>query len=264
MKLSLVLTVNNRPPDVSRQVAESLWLPGNRPDELVVVLDRAPQDTMRAAIKEYERCADSVVFTTIEGAPGWLGPARAWNRGFAVATGDLFYCISSEVVQEAGNVERARHLAADGNTVVFGACRNSVPRDLVVGAEPGLLVSSRMPRPLGFIVCMPAAKVREIGGFDEAFMGSPEHPGYWFDDDDFFLRLWRTGVRFMFDDSIRGIHLDHERPDLATPAGQEGIRRNAALMVRKHGTQHPWPGLQKRVWGRTGQLVWEHVETAGA
>ena len=268
MKLSLILTVNNRPPAVSRQVADSFRLPGNDVDEVVVVLDRPTGEARRGAEDAYRALADeeprgplmahNVKFVEVDGPPGWLGPARAWNRGFAAATGDLFYCISSEVVQAAGNVARARELAKDGQTVVFGKCVNSVPRDLVVGAEPGLLVSSTMPRPLGFIAAMPAAKVREIGGFDEAFMGSPDAPGYWFDDDDFYYRLWQTGARFMFDDSINGVHLDHERPDLATPRGQAGIARNAALMMRKHGTQHPLATLKKRVWGRVGQLVWEH------
>jgi len=252
-KVSVILTVNNRPPEVSRQVADSFRLPGNQPDEMVVVFDRPTPEAHAGAADFYFPLNFPVSSKFIDGEPGWRGPAKAWNVGFAAATGDLFYCISSEVVQAAGNVERARELAKDGNTVIFGKCRNSVPRDLVVGAEPGLLVSSTMPRPLGFIACMPAARVREIGGFDEEFMG-----GYWFDDDDFFLRLWKTGVRFLFDDSISGVHLDHERPDLQTARGQAGIARNAALMMRKHGTQHPWPELKKRVWGRTGQLVWDH------
>ena len=264
MTLSLVLTVNNRPPEVSRQVAQALSLPGNTPDQLVVVLDRVPADLASATIKIYNAgLAPDTIFTMVEGEPGWLGPARAWNQGFAQATGDTLMCISSEVVLAEGTIDRMRELVdtdtdTDADTVVFGACHNSVSRNLVVGADPGLLVSSKMPRPLGFIVAMPAAKVREIGGFDESFMGDRMQPGYWYDDDDFFLRLWHTGARFVFDDAAHGIHLDHDRPDLDTPAGRRGIERNRLLMVSKHNSAHPWATLQKSVYGRAGQLTWEH------
>lgn len=252
MKLSLILTVNNRPPEVSRQVAAALKLPGNRPDELVVVLDRAPDELGRETIKIYQGLATEVIFTTIEGEPGWRGPARAWNAGFKAASGDTLMCISSEVVLDEGCIDRLRE-QVDSNTAIFGACHNSVDKNMVIGADPGLLVSTKMPRPLGFIVAMPAARVEEIGGFDEDFMG-----GFWYDDDDFFLRLWNTGVRFVFDDAVHGVHLDHDRPDLATPAGRRGIERNRLLMISKHNSAHPWSTLQKRVYGRRGQLVWEH------
>ena len=162
-------------------------------------------------------------------------------------------CISSEVVLDANAVLIMRKLA-DEKTAVFGACHNSVPRDLVVGAEPGLLVSSRMARPLGFICCLPAAKVRAIGGFDEDFMR-----GYWYDDDDFFKRLWDAGVDFLFDDAVHGVHLDHPRADLETPAGHEKIAANAALMARKHGSNHVWGALPRlESQPAAGQLLWEH------
>jgi len=254
MTLSLVLTINNRSPEVSEQVADSLALPGNAPDELVVVLDRPTAEARRGAAEAYGKLDIPTKYVYIPGEPGWLGPARAWNAGFKAATGDLIYCISSEVVQDAHNVEKARAICQNGDTVVFGACHNSEPTNLVVGAEPGLLVSSKMPRPLGFIVCMPKKQIDDIGGFDEEFMR-----GFWYDDDDFFLRMWQTGVRFVFSDDIHGIHLDHSRPDLDTVAGQEGIRRNQTHMYEKHGKFYRWNDLLRQETRSEGKLVWEHV-----
>ncbi len=266
MTVSIILTVNNRSPEVCKQVAESLALPGNEADELIVVLDRPDLATLKAACEAYGDTNHTVRFVEITGEPGWLCPAKAWNAGFNAASSDLLYCISSEVVQEAGNVKKATDLcgkwvggAPDNrvvnyNTAVFGACHNSTAENLVVGAEPGLLASSKMPRPLGFIVCMPSWAVKKIEGFDEEFM-----KGFWFDDDDFFLRMWGAGVNFLFDDSIHGVHLHHERPGLATPEGQAGIERNRATMLKKHGTIHPWPTLPKVVTQRDGQTKWEHV-----
>ena len=264
MTVSIVLTVNNRSPEVSRQVAESLALPGNEADEVIVVLDRPTKDAKEGAQSVYtphgtlDPCSPyfhshSVTFVGIDGPPGWKCPAKAWNAGFKAATSDLLYCISSEVVQEAGNVKKAVELAKDHNTAVFGACHNSTPTKLVVGAEPGLLASSKMPRPLGFIVCMPRKAVMDIGGFDEEFM-----KGFWYDDDDLFIRLWHAGLSFLFDDSIHGTHLDHGRPGLETKEGAAGIARNGAYMAKKHGTLYPWHELPKILYRREGQTKWEH------
>ena len=255
MKLSIILTVNNRTPEVSRLVAESLKLPGNEVNDIIVVMDRPTLEAEKGAIAAYgdRNLRLPVRFIYVKGSTGWKGPARAWNAGFKAATGDLFYCISSEVVQEAHNVEKARVLCADNNTVVFGACHNSIPENLVVGAEPGELVSSNMPRPLGFIVCMPKENVELVGGFDEKFM-----QGYWFDDDDFFLEMWHTGVDFVFDDGIHGTHLHHARPVLSTEEGKAGILRNRAYMLKKHGTIHPWADLIRVESRQEGRLRWGH------
>jgi len=255
MTLSLCLTVNNRPEGVSRQVAASLRLPGNQPDELILVLDRPTEDARDAAIAAYKDFDFPVRTIHIPGKPGWLCPARAWNHAFAAVTSDLIYCISSEVVQDAGNIEKAREICKDGKTVVFGACENSKPTSLVVGAEKGELASSILQRPLGFIACMPTNNVMSIGGCDEAFMD-----GLWFEDDDFYLRLWWTGVNFVFDDGIHGIHLDHPRPDLETPAGLAKTRQNAAIMKSKHGLEHVWNQLPRITECYEKRTIWKHPE----
>lgn len=255
MNISLILTVNNRPPEVSEQVARSFMLHGNQPDEIVIVLDR-PTYEARDGAEHYQLLEPEVPVRTIEvsGKPGWKGPARAWNHGFEIAKGDIFYCISSEVVQDPANMERVRMLAhAYQNTVLFGACYNSVPTNLVVGAEPGLLVSTKMPRPLGFLCAIPAKDVKAINGFDEVFMD-----GFWFDDDDFFMRLWNRGLNFLFDDQLRGTHLDHPRPDLETHEGQEKIEKNRQTYLKKHGRMPDWLNLPRRETGSPGQLLWRH------
>lgn len=252
--VSLVLTINNRTPEVSKAVADSFRLPGNAVDEAVIVLDRPTDEARRGATEAWVGATHPVKFVEIDGPQGWICPARAWNHAFEAATGDLLYQISSEVVQDAGNVERARELASDGLTAVWGACHNSEAVQMVTGAEPGLLASSKLPRPLGFIVCYPRASMLAIGGNDLGFM-----EGLWYEDDDLFYRLWQTGLDFCFDDAIHGVHLHHERPGLATPEGQAKIQRNADYLIRKHGRRDLWAQVTKLEQRQDGRAWWRHL-----
>lgn len=255
---TVILTIHNRPAAVSQAVAASLAFPGNRPDMLVVVMDR-PLDYARAgAMAAYQNVPCPVEWVEVQGTPDvWLCPARAWNSGFARAAevnpDGTWFVMSSEVVLDKDAVDIACSESGP-KTVVFGSCHNSVPRQLVTGAAPGLLVSSTMPRPLGFLAALPATKVREIGGFDDAFM-----EGFWFDDDDFFFRLWNAGCNFMWDDRAHGTHLDHDRPSLDTAEGQNKITINRARMSLKYGRPDVWSNLPKRVTFDTSKTIWTHA-----
>lgn len=253
IKISLVLTINNRTPEVSKLVADSFRLPGNLVDEVVVVLDRPTHEAREGAIVAWRDYPSPVKFPEITGPQGWICPARAWNTAYESATGDYLYQISSEVVQDVGNVDTMRHLC-DENVAIFGACHNSEAQELVTGAELGLLASSKLPRPLGFIVCYSRKKMLAIGGNDLEFM-----KGLWYEDDDLFVRMWRTGVDFIFDDSIHGTHLHHERPGLSSPEGQRLIQQNAAYMLHKHGTLQPFSQIVKLSVTEPGLTKWLHL-----
>ena len=255
MKVSAAITINNRAPEVCKAVADSLLLEGNQPDELIVAMDRCSPEVRDGARAAYEPMPFPVRWVTIPGQPGWLCPAKAWNMAFMVATGDVLYCFSSETVQAKGNLSEVRDILERKPVVIHGKCECSCgPQGTEINwgdAAPGnLFCDAAHPRPLGFIWACRKSLVTDIGGFDEAFM-----PGFWFDDDDFFLRLFRLGVDFLFTDAVSGTHLHHERPSLS----QEKINLNLATMIRKYGTQTPWvnePKLEKRQPGRT---YWRHL-----
>lgn len=258
MKLSAIITLNDR--DIN--ICDTVWASMREQDhdEFVIVLDRTP-----APLAEYARRWWSgdprTRFVTIDGEPGWRSPVRAWNAGFRAVTGDFVYAFSSETVQRPQNLEHARALlTAEPRTLIFGKAECSCgPYGHEVnwnGTAPGnLLCDSEHARPLGFIWAGPAENVRQIDGYDEGFA-----EGFWFDDNDFFYRLWRSGLDFAFDDSISGIHLHHERPGLATQAGQLGIQRNAAHILAKHYTQDPLGSITKRLQYGPGRCAWRHAE----
>ena len=222
---------------------------------MVIVLDRTP-----AHLDEYVRRAwekdTRTRFVVVEGEPGWRSPVKAWNAGFEALDGDALYCISSETVQASGNLRKARHLLTqEPRTLVFGKAECSCgPNGHEVdwsGTAPGnLLCDAAHPRPLGFIWFGPLAPVKSQGGFDTGFA-----EGFWYDEHDFFLRLWRQGLDFAYDDSVSGVHLHHERPDLT----QEGIKRNAAYMAGKYGSLDPLRNVLYGLEARPGRTVWRHI-----
>lgn len=265
MKLTACLTIANRTPEVCQQVADSLMLPGNTPDELVVVLDRPTPEVRDGARAAYDRLDCPVRWITVPGEPGWRSPVKAWNLAFLAATGDVLYCFSSETVQAKGNLQRARieMIPAIVPPEVMPLClHGSVscscgPEGTEVnwnGSAPGnLFCDAAHPRPLGFIWAAPRAAVSAIGGYDEAFAD-----GYWYDDNSFFFELWKQGLDFVFDDSISGTHLHHERQTLETEEGRYGIARNQKYMLEKYGTVDP---MRVRAWReerKPGRTTWRH------
>jgi hypothetical protein len=215
------------------------------------VLDRSPRK-VNDWVRDYLFKDDRAEIVEIAGDPGWRGPAVAWNTAFARVKSELVYCLSSEVIQKAGNVARAVELLADRPAIVFGKAECTCgPTGTEVnwnGSAPGnLLVDSEHPRPLGFVWAGPMWAVRATGGFDEGYMG-----GFWYDDDDFNYRLWRLDLPFIFTDTIYGSHQHHERVELS---GQ-GIAINAAYHQRKYPTGSRI--VPVRVETQPGQTTWLH------
>lgn len=252
MRISLCCTIYDRPINVIDTVFASLREQSH--DEFIIVLDGTPPQ-LAEYIKNWWRGDDRTRFVSVMRPPGWRSPVKAWNRGYRMVTGDYLYCFSSETVQAAGNLAKMRALLeAEPQTLVFGKAECSCgPAGKEVdwgGTAPGnLLCDSYHPRPLGFIWAGPMKQVREIGGWDEAF-----DAGYWYDEADFFFRLWRTGLNFAFDDSVSGTHLHHERPELTLA----GTRKNAAYQMWKHGSMDPLGQAAKYMSQTPGRTVWRH------
>lgn len=257
MKLSAALTIYERETPVLDAMFGSLH---PQPfDEMVIVLDRPPHEVAQHCY-DYWQGDGRVIFARIDGSAGWKSPVPAWNRAFDTATGDTLFAFSSEMVHAPDNVATARRMLDDEpRSLIFGKASCSCgPGGREVnwsdGSPGNLLVDAAHPRPLGFIWAGPLKEVHWVRGMDPEFAR-----GFCYDDDDFFVRLWRTGLDFTFTDEICGTHLHHERPVLTSADGQAGIHRNAEYMLRKHGTLAPWgqiPRLESRAPGRT---TWRHL-----
>lgn len=252
MSLTACITLNDRPVPVLREVYESIRHQAH--DQLVIALDRAPAhvaDMTATFWKDDPR----VTLVPIDGPPGWRSPVKAWNAAYQHVTGAHLYCFSSETVQAEGNLQKAKDfLAKHPNTLLFGKAECSCgPNGAEVnwgGTAPGnLLCSQSHPRPLGFIWAAPFANVQTIGAWDENF-----DRGFWFDDNDFFTRLWKSGLNFAFTDAVSGSHIHHERPNLT----QDGINRNSAYMLQKWASLDPLSKQPRIVNYLPDRTEWKH------
>lgn len=226
--ISVCLTVYDRTEPVLTRVFDSLAHQAH--DQIVIVLDRSPR-SVNDFVRDYFWKDDRAEIVEIVGDPGWRGPAVAWNTGFARVRSELVYCLSSETIQEPGNVSKAVALLQGSPAILFGKaeCGPDCPGEVYWGdgTPPSLLCDSRHPRPLGFIWAGPMWAVRAIGGYDEGFQR-----GFWYDDNSFFFEMWRLGLDFLYVDSISGVHQHHERGELT----EEGIRRNLDYLCEKYGS----------------------------
>lgn len=242
MTATILLTVNDRPVQMLRNTADAL-----NGTAVHVVYDGTPPPLKAILMSKAFRGAGVSV---VKREPGWICPARAWNTGFSDITSEYVICISSDVILKQGSVDRIFKLISGPPVVVFGKCVDDGPEPLINGPNPNLLCSAEQQRPLGFIVAMPMWAVRTVGGYDEAFMD-----GLWYEDDDFMTRLFATGVPFVFDDAVSGVHQHHQRPVLDTQEGLAKVKRNRALIISKHGEEHPWNSVLKTGWKAEGMVA---------
>lgn len=258
MKITACITINER--DIS--VLDTMFgsMKEQVHDEFIIVLDRSPKQ-LADYVKRWWKDDPRTKFVEVAGTPGWRSPVKAWNRGYEAVTGDMLYCFSSEVVQAEGNLANARKLLeAAPRQVLFGRCECSCGKYGQEvnwnGTAPGnLLCSAEHPRPLGFIWAGPMASVRAIGGWDEEF-----DRGLWYDETDFFLRLWRQGLDFVFDDSVHGVHLHHPRPVLETTEGAAKVRINEAYLIAKYGATLPSGPSSSHAEYAPGRTIWRNPQ----
>lgn len=263
MKLSVCLTINNRMPETCRAVSDSLLLPGNRPEEVIVVLDRPEPDIRKGAIDAYSRLNDHGIltrFVNLEGKSGWRCPSMAWNAAFGAATGDAIYCLSSETIQSSGSMDEVRHLLITRMRIIFPkvvcSCRPQGHAIEADGTPTGNTLSSAdFPRPVGYIWATHRSLVLSVGGYDQAFNNGIGH-----EDTDMFLRFWDLGMEFEFTDAASGLHICHDQPQFkGEERGLQMAKRNLSVFMYRYGTLDPWAKRNRKITSAPGITLWEHT-----
>lgn len=146
------------------------------------------------------------------------GPSVPINIGLKAATGDIVILQNAECEHVSNVVDQMRERVKE-STALFAKVA-SLAQD--GSFDRWYCAPQSDERPYFFCGAMLRKHFLEVGGMDEAFTG------YGYDDEDFAVRLKKTGIRFEYADDIQVNHQWHERPacDL-TPMQQ--------LYVQKHG-----------------------------
>ncbi len=184
------------------------------------------------------------------------GPGKARNTGAQAAANDLLVLVDDDMVLPSGAVARlAGHVLAGPNRAVAGLpISDKAPEssfteyarfygDRIRNVKSGLIEHRYyIPAP----ACIPAGSYRQLGGFDEVL--GRLSPAAYGEDDDFWYRAGRAGIRLFIDPGLRVAHRDH------LAGGCESRRTDPELARKYHMRSLAY--LQIKHHGRMGARGW--------
>jgi len=270
MKISLLTTFFNRP-DHIRLLLASLARQQRLPDE-VIVADDGSDPACAAALQTYTAQAPFPTRIIRQDHQGFRA-AAARNLAIRAATGDYLLFIDGDIMLLPESLARHEQIAGAGqvlcgNRALLDATStqalfaSSAPLDNQMleqawqQADPAEarkaetlfahharlrrwhLARPHKPKILGCHFSLFRQDAERINGFDENYVG------WGYEDDDFAMRLYKTGVRpVSVIASVRALHLWH--PSLAPDTGQRHRDRpNRAYFRRRFVRARCKAGLQ--------------------
>jgi glycosyltransferase involved in cell wall biosynthesis len=203
-------------------------------------------------------------------------PVLSNNVGFRMARGEVVAVTGPETLQGPNNIKIAQtfaHRKEAGYGLVYKSNLDFVHalekdwdklKDIdfntllrLKGAQHDCL--TRLPHPprYWYFACVKKEYVEAINGVDEMFV-----QGICAEDDDFALRLERSGIAPLFEHKIVGIHQDHSEADKksqkhsvrSSPEGVKMIQRNRDLL-RKNNQVGLVKANKNHQWGDTSVIV---------
>jgi GT2 family glycosyltransferase len=248
LKVSIITAVHEKPLETWQKALASLAMQGA--DQIVIVHDRAPE-----ALVEASKAIPDAVVVDLTGPKGWRSPCLSFNAGLERATGDVVLVSHSDIIQAPGNVERIRaHFSEHPDSVLFGMVVESNPEKLTGAGNAGpLLMGTGNPRPLAWSMAAKAESLRNVNGWDLAYM-----EGVCYEDDDLTARLWKSGLDLYFNDDCLAIHETHER-------GYFNVIKelpNRSLFINRYGCKSAGDYVRRSkpvAVASPGRLAWKHV-----
>lgn len=258
MNLTIGMTIHNRQRWMLEAVFASLaHFPGNQPDEMIVMFDRASEEVYETAIELMKNHGMSCKVLKIDGPPWNVRcPAKPWNKVIEETKTDLLAMMSSDciILPAAVTLTKLIHESYDGDIVCFGKAVHVGPGYargfFATGGNGRLQPQYALDRTLSDHISMTprqhfwsmkVSSLRRIGGFDEIFDG-----GIAYEDTDLSFRLWESGCDFVLCDDIQAFHLEHNRDHLTD--GRSEINRK--IFMDRYGHEDSFRYKGPRVDGR--------------
>jgi len=264
MKLSIVMTYMNRLQQLAITL-RSIQLQGI--DSEIIIVDDAstPGQEAHKVISKFPNL--NIKLLEIQAKDKWwINPCIPYNKGFAMATGDIVIIQNPECIHVGNVLSCMADNVHDDNYVVF-SCLSTLESD-----HPRLEFLTRCPedefqswlfkliqptpqrlwythptyRPTFYHFCtaLTQKNLKQIGGFNETFAD-----GYCWDDNEFLLRIQRQGLKIQSVSTTIGhvIHQWHSKGN--TPDDASAWIRNQRRFEQEQAKLSAWL-LEKRIYAQ--------------
>lgn len=224
--------------------------------EVVVVDDASRDETPELLLRQQERLP-----LLIERPPDNEGRARARNRGWRAATGEVVLFLDDDILLQDGALNAHIRAQSERPAVHLGEVvtdpslvDSTLFRYLdtrgIMKRQPGAQVPARYL--LTQNVSLPRAALEAVGGFDERFVA------YGFEDMDLAFRLEdAAGLEFYRLEGARGLHIHHHSLEEYLEKKRICGRETLPLLARLHPGRmgemglEALPGLPDELGGRS-------------
>ncbi len=251
-RVSVLVLGYNRFDDTVGKALASLYADPDAAQWEVIVVDNASDEANRAAFIAAQERYPRIRLHHLPVNRGYPG---GMNACLALATGDLFVLVSSDIIVPVGTVARlAAALDANPSAGLIAPVTNFAGNAQQIHVEPGLATEAVIERGLAYAnasdggaACLPAYRLDfcciamrrgvydQLGGLDEQFI-----PGY-YEDFDYSLRARTAGFDLLIADHAFVYHEGGGTFGRMNDAKRQLATRNRAYFLQKHGPDVPMP-----------------------
>ena len=261
MDLSIVMTYQNRTQQLMITL-RSIRLQGSNP-EIIIVDDASTSGQEARVITSHFPDLNIKLLEISAKDKWWINPCIPYNKGFAMATGDIVIIQNPECIYVGNVLACVTENVHDNNYVVF-SCLSTLETDhprlefltrcsdqefhswlfkLIQPTPERLWYTHPTYRPTFYHFCTALTRknLNQIGGFNETFAD-----GYCFDDNEFLLRIQRQELKIQSVPTTIG-HVIHQwHPKGKIPDDASAWDRNQRRFNDEQAKFSAWL-LEKRI-----------------
>lgn len=204
MKVSICIATKDKFARLSK-VLPSIYRQNVNFEFEVIVVDDGSSDNTPGLLETFSKTKENFTSLRLENSTH-RNPSIARNVAYKYATGDIIIAQSDDVVHISDAISQLCNRLHPG-TFVIAQVVNVMFETHEVVREYNPLTGSKNRRPFFFLGALWRKDLYSVGGNDEDFV-DPGYDDNWFGD----CLMYGLNLKPIYDDSILGFHLKHERP----------------------------------------------------